>query len=409
MDDGINDLVELTIAGQTLKVAQSYEIRQSVLQQPGEFHLRVGQGPTIKEFIQRTSAMVADKKKAPFDPNTDFSMKIAGNPYMTGKTDGYRAEGSVGATELTIFGRDLLAQLHDSHVEESKSFTDATYTSLVKEALTAVGLNASKLDSSGQKDLANRKIQSGVPIRSLLPSREIDEILADVPGKGLGQTTAAISQVIQAKAGERWFEFLRRYLDRAGLMLWAGADGSFILSSPDPMQDPIYRVERQRGQTRNQVNVINADLLYDARPRFSFINVYGRGGGRIKGRTKSKGNTVDDEMVNILGYNVGRGMIIRDSNCQTLGQAQLLARRKRAEQARHGYQLVYTLAGHSTTALNGNRAVWTPNTTVHVIDDEFGLDRNFWIESVEFRRSPQTTTTLRMMRTEDVLFGSEES
>ena len=51
-------------------------------------------------------------------------------------------------------------------------------------------------------------------------------------------------------------------------------------------------------------------------------------------------------------------------------------------------------------------AVWTPNTTVQVDDDEFGLHGVYWLESCEYKRAPQTETVLRLMRVTDLLFGA---
>jgi prophage tail gpP-like protein len=99
---------------------------------------------------------------------------------------------------------------------------------------------------------------------------------------------------------------------------------------------------------------------------------------------------------------------VRDVNVSTDEQAEFFARRKLAESRRTGWQLTYTVAGHSTRAIGGlGRAVWTPDTVVEVEDDEFGLRDLFYIEAVDFRRPP-TTTTLTLMRTGDLVFGSDD-
>lgn len=417
-----DDKVSLTLNGETVLLATSWSIKQSVLQQPGSFEVRLGRGsvnpdprlgPTVKDLI------------AKYPPNTPFELRINDCLRMKGRTDGYRANAAGGqATELTIFGRDTLAPLHDAHIYKEMSFNDATYSSLVKSVLKEVGLDPNKLTTSGAN--VDRKLKSGVPVRELLPVRIIDEILAGKfeDGSGIGgtsgsggTTTAGASHsVLQTKAGERWMDYLRKQLDRAGLFLWAGGDGSIILSAPHAELGPIYRIVRRRGQNRNQVNVIHADLMNDTRPRYSFGIVYGRGGGKKKGRTKSIGDAVDNEMLDVYGFgkddrgnpSYSRAIVLRDTHCQNAAQAAFLAQRKLAEGRRHGWQLVYTMAGLSTPALGGGRAVWTPDTVVSVQDDEFGIDSNYWIESVEFGRHPQSYTTIRLMRSTDVIFGTAE-
>jgi len=416
-EDPINrDTVTLTLDGSEVKIATSFEINHGLMRQPSEFSIRLGRGstnkdtskgPTIRELIQQ------------FPPNTLAEVRINGNLRMTGRTDGYRATAAGGqASELTIFGRDTLAPLHDAHVAEDKGFQDATYKSLVQSVLNIVGLDGSKVTAgkdAANKANVNRKVQSGVSIRQLLPVRTVEEILKGNTASGAtggGNTAGGSKQVLQAKLGERWIDFVRKQLDRAGLFLWPTAEGEFLLSAPNSSQEPIYQIIRQRGQTRNQINVVHADYLNDTRPRYSFANVYGKSGHRAQGHHKAKGDSTDDIMINPkpsgYGYGISRALYIRDVHCQNTAQAAYLAQRKLAEGRRHGFQLVYTMAGLSTPAIKGGRAIWTPDTTVHVIDDEFGIDEVFWIDSVDFRRSPQTTTTIRLMHTYDIVFGTPD-
>lgn len=433
------DTVTLELGGGEVLKATSWNIRQSILAQPGEFEVTLGQGKTLKTLLEM------------FPPNTPFQLSINGNLRMTGRTDGYRASGD--ATELTIFGRDALAPIHDAHVTGDKSFNDDTYTSLVHKVLSECGLGNTKLSATGNN--INRKLMSGVPIKELAPARTIDQILADTSPADKGSTThAGNAKALQAKLGEKWFEFLRKQLDRAGLMLWATGDGNFVLSAPNVEQFPMAQLVRQRGALRNKVNVIRADLLNDTRPRFTFAIVYGKSGGKKFGRATSKGSASDAEMVK-LGFgnaieiarrggrsgasrlmpartideilaseakNAAKGsstkgktipgnsraLVIRDAICTNEAQAAYLAARKLAEARRHGYQLVYTVAGLSIESPLGGRGVWTPDTMVSVFDEEFGISDSFWVESVEFARRPQSNTTIHLMRPEDVLFGAAE-
>ena len=71
---------------------------------------------------------------------------------------------------------------------------------------------------------------------------------------------------------------------------------------------------------------------------------------------------------------------------------------------------MYTFAGN-TLEFNGSytRAVVVPDTTVWVDDAMAGLNGVYYIESVRRARTPQTITTIRLMRPEDLVFGDISS
>ena len=393
-----DDVVRLVVGGKEINIATGYEIHQSVLEQPGSFSISLGQDKSIRDLISKDGRIFG----APFAPNTPFELYIRNSKRMTGRLDGFRvSQSGSSATQITVIGRDTLAPVHDAKVAADISFTDATYKSLVSKVLEILGLDPSKLSTSGTAD---RQLKAGVPIRELIPARTVEEILKEV---GENQTTGSTHQSLQAKIGMRWLDFIRKQLDRAGLFLWGGGDGTIILSAPNSNLGPIYRIVRKRGQTRNDVNVEAVDYLYDTRPMYSFAIVYGKFGKQQTGFHKSKGDSADDIMLN-LGFGINRAEVIHDKFCQTTGQAQYLAQRKLAEGRRHGFQLVYTVAGHSTPAIGGGRAIWCPDTVVEVDDDELGIKDVFWIDSVDFRMNPFKNTTIRLMRTYDVVFGTPD-
>jgi prophage tail gpP-like protein len=93
---------------------------------------------------------------------------------------------------------------------------------------------------------------------------------------------------------------------------------------------------------------------------------------------------------------------------KTAKQADFLARRKCAEAHRAGWELVYTVVGHTAPSLQqpGQLAVWAIYMVVEVLDDEYGIRGLFWIEGVELRRDGSgTITTLTLMRPENLVFG----
>ena len=107
-----------------------------------------------------------------------------------------------------------------------------------------------------------------------------------------------------------------------------------------------------------------------------------------------------------LGFD--RPKVIRDAKCANAAQGEYLARRTIAEANRAGINYTCTVAGHTFPTLRtGERAVWTPDTVVYVQDDEFDIEGPWYVEQVGFRRQPQTTTELTLLRIQDLIFAED--
>lgn len=384
------DSVQLRIGGDTILNAESWTVTDSVMEQPGRWSLRFG-FDTIATYNFYLYA-----------PGKTFTLLIGGAPQATGVIEKRELEMKPGSsgTELVVGGRDVLAPLFKATVTAQTSFTNATYSGMVQTVLKAVGLDPSKLVLSNTN---NRQIKAGIPITETAPADVIDQLDQQVPG-----TLGADASVLQAKVGQSWMEFLRLHLDRAGLMLWAGADGTFILSTPNAQQKPSYTLFRNIAQTAGQTNILGWHLVDDTSDRHAEAIIYGRGGGRKAGRAKAKGLFLDQEM---LDYGFGQSIVIRDRYVQTGAQAAYLARRKLAEERRQGWQLHYTFAGHTLPRYASrdwaSRAVVVPDTVIYVDDNLLGIQGSFYVDTVERTRSEGTgtQTTIRLMRPEDCIFG----
>jgi prophage tail gpP-like protein len=389
---GTVDPVVLELNGQQALYAQGWSIAESILQQPSHWSISLGSEAGALDLY------------AACPPHTPFSISILGKKQATGRTDARELEMAGSGSLLTIRGRDALAPLHDGFVQADRSFPDTTYTALVWAVLGEVGVvpKTSRVDPALLKasNAANRSLKAGVPITEIEPPEQVNQI-AQTP---IGATLGAISMNIQAKVGERWLEFLRHHLDRAGLFLWAAADGTFVLSTPNPKQTPTYKLYRQIQVDNLTTNVLGWGIADDATHRHSEATIYGRGGGRKKGRQKAKGAYADKEMQD-WGYD--QAFTIRDRYVQTGIQAAYRARRALAEERRNGWRLEYTIAGNTLPVAGSStdRAVVTTDTTVDVADDLLGIYGTFYIETVHRERGPQTQTTIRLMRPDDLVFG----
>ena len=381
----LDDRVRLTFTSADGKqnvapIIESYEFTKSILTQPAAYSLRLGWGNVTKDLL------------SVLKPQLPTQIVINDCIQATGFLDDVEASGEVGATEISLHGRDALARMHDSYIEAELSLTDSTYAQLVERALSET-VGDYVLSYSNEQ---NRRLTTGIGVKQT-GAPDVDPTQ---------NSKGPIAKQLKAHIGERWYEYVKRQLDRAGLFLWCDGNGEFTLTAPNANQAPIYRIERRRGQTRDQVNVISARFRNATSQRFSECKIYGRGGGKKFGRTKVSGIFVDQEMT-ALGLK--RPLVIHDANVTNEEQAVFYARRKIAESIRASWNLTYTVAGHTIPSLqNGQRAVWAPDTVVSVSDDEFGLSDNYYIEKVTFRRNPATTTELTLLRRDSLVFATGE-
>ena len=379
-----SDVVTLVLGGKELTIAESYHVSTGILDQPSAFSFTLGHGTILPKDILATAV-----------PNTAFQLAVGGILQFTGFLDGANVSQSAdGPTQVSIRGRDALAVLHDSFVEVENAYTSTSYIQFVQTALDTVGFKGKLLTNY----TASRSARAGVQV---LPVNEFDsatgqaQIIAD---------SGAPFRPLMAKVKERWGHIVKRELDRAGLMLWSDQVGNAVLSRPNTYQKPIYRIVRSR--TGSRANATSVTFRNESTQRFSSCQVYGHFGGKKNGRSHAKGEYVDDEMT---GWGYSRPYVFQNIHLVNDKQAEYLASRKLAESRRQGWHLSYVLGGHTTPSIGSTgRAVWTPDTMIDVDDEELGIKGAFWLESVEYARSPETTTTVNLMRVEDLLFGETQ-
>ena len=414
---GIEDDVAVTIDdGSTTRVLESYEVRHSFFtQQPNVFACRFGSGETAVEILKRMR------------PRARIELRVGGALQQTGWIDGPEIESDAQAgTTITIHGRDAMADLHDAQVPADRSWKDVSFEQLTSDVLlAALGTTGFTLFTHGNE--ANRKTVTGggaqVPAIDAPP---------DIKPALIG--TSSQGKQLHAKAGEHWYAFLKKELDRAGLFLICGASGEFILCRPNGQQRPLYRILREPNATRQTTSATRVHFKNLTHKRHTVYEVLGKGGGKggvgagvgvpedapedIKpaliaamaassARRPLRATFVDEEMV-ALGYPLSRVRTFRDNHVTSIKQCEFLARLRCAQARRENWELVYTLAGHTTPGLRGGqRLTWAVDTMVEVIDKELGIEGTFWVETVLFRRAATggTTTEIHLMRPQDLVFG----
>lgn len=401
------DDVRLVVNGQDILIAESWDIHEGILEQPMSWSLQMGSGQTAAQIIQ-----LAPKHSA-------FQLYVAGALQATGVTEGIRASGGGRTpTAVTIKGRDPLCELYVGHVVAPQSFVNSTYLQMTWRALVAVGLCTGAVPDPKQlatSNSANRIVKAGKKIVEIKPPKSVDEIIQD-EDNGSEETATQFSE-ITARIGDNWLHFLRRYLDPAGLTLWAAADGTFILSEPNVNTSPAYSIIRRAGPNTQGLygNIISYEFIDDATHRHSYAVAYGRGGGRKAGRAKCEGDEESEDM-NAAGWtnrnmnspDTSRKIAFREASVQNRIQCENYCERKLMEEAREGYQLRYILSGHTLPSFGGSSptdtTVITTDTIVMVTDEEIGITSPtaFYIESLRRMRKPETCTEIRLMRPSDV-------
>jgi prophage tail gpP-like protein len=389
---GVQDRVDLVVDGDEVILAEHYQVKAGILTQPAAFALRLGTRSQRAELFKK------------YPPRTPFQLQINGNVYQTGLTDGYTTSGGVG--NVVLEGRDLLQAIHKDEVDNEEALDHGTFKELVQKQLDAAGCSAKDLlglfpgsPNAGKlifTNEANRKAITGATIRQLQKPRPVAEEKIETVAGGITK------RQVQAQLGETRLSYVHRYLDLAGLFLWAAGDGSFVLSEPNPHQGPLYRLYRKKGPPAYS-NIEDDRYSNLTVQRYSRCTTHARSGGRKSGRKKVFAEFVDQEMV---GWGYVDGISIRDVNVDSPTRGEFLARRKIAESRRHGWKLAYKVMGHTTGAITGGKAVWAPDTMVEVDDDDLGIQGNYYIESVEFSRGGDGAFSwLELMRLEDLVFA----
>lgn len=401
--------------GHEVPIASEYTVHAGVLEVPAAFEMTVGHASIAAELADLFPAF------------TPFQLYVGDTVVQTGETDGYATTGSKGS-EVKLYGRDMLKWLVDTELPHDRTFAEKTFLQLTEMALAAVGLGGRAVATD---NTANRKAITGTTkVRTTT-----EETQTDVATQG---ATRTVHKKIEAEIGTPWWDFLAEQYRRAGLFLWATVDGGFALARPNGSQVPLYRILRRRGGTSEpgEVTVLGQpEFSFDAVRRYTECHVTGRAGGGIDGRGQVRGQAFDREMFELLnpGGDYDRFVAlaskakltgseqsefsglrrkahyVKDDKVQTREQAGFLARRKIAESRRNGWSLSYTVSGHTAPALaGGGRAIWAPDTVVHVVDDELGIDGPMYVESCVYERKPFTTTKLKLMRVEDLVFAEED-
>ncbi|HKO46633.1 MAG TPA: hypothetical protein VJV79_02865 [Polyangiaceae bacterium] len=396
-----NDVISVHLNGQELgfgvgdetglAIIESYEVKLSVFQQPSAITVRLGWGGNVDALAKYAK------------PNSPFTFSIAGTKILTGVVYS-RGVPTAQSTCLELKVRDYMARLFDDEIQDEISFNNKTYFSLTRTVLNIVGMteqpNTFKLLADND---ANRAVISRAKGKKRKPKNKSQVIEQIETGVGAGGAKI-VRTTIKANVGTSYYNFLQEQYKLAGLFLWCTADANFVLARPTADQEPAYTILVREGQQLTAGRMVDRVYEDNATQRHTGYIVYGRAGTGTEGRTKLVGSYVDAEMA---GYGFSHNRVIHDDDVKSQAEADYVARRACAEERRQGWKLEYTVSGHilpSTKGTNGY-LIWAQDMVCRVDDDDLNIHQKFYIQDVTFRRNPHMTTTIALMRPEDLVFA----
>lgn len=425
---GEGDRMVLRVAGDDIRLAENYEVSIALIQQPAAFHFRLGWGQTARQILER------------YGPGDRFELFLnrsrTGEDLVllqTGAIDDVEQSIDSDGSSVTMRGRDLMQFLLDDEMERETTYSEITYADLTKRMLREVGL-PSRAEALKFSNEANRKAVSGFSVNQKRPPRSTEELqiateqgvvaAAEQGGEGQGSAGAAIAaavaaarqrrgvaakrsyKTIKCEAGESRLAFLQRQYRLAGLFLWCSGNGDFILSEPNPETAPVVTLDISTGKSRLETNVLSANYKVGFGSRHTRCVVWGRAGSGKGGRTRVRGEYIDTASEEELGFI--KRKVVTDDDVRTLADATYVARRTIAEQRRSSRKLEIKVSGHTFPVAGDDDAfgIWAPDTEVNITSDTLYLTpRPWYLESIRFSRDGGTTTTLELMRNEDLVFA----
>lgn len=433
------DTIDLLINGKEVLCAKEYDVVIDYMTTPATFSMTVGSGRTVLDLMRA------------FPPNSLFALRVNGIVQFVGYTDGWDRVGG-GAAEIAISGRDRMAQLIRDHIENERSFTNATFEDLASAAIKGAGITESTLFY----DAASlRAAVSGTPI---VDSKTISTTTKSAPvvgkpggpelvitgvseGAGVifgvaevrqGTTTVETTQKkvvsmitgfkaekpIKWDAGESWFGAAKKDFDRAGIFLRAGVDPDgldpniFFLGTPDGQQPAKFWLlnTRRENTPDNAVLVGPPEVRYVMTGRHAEYVVLGQAGGGKDGRKQVIGRFHDAEAADA---GITAKLVKKDPQAKNTRQADFLARKLCAEERRSNRSFTYTILHRHTVPLISDprtRIVPCPDLVGHVRDDEIGLNAPLWVQRVQHHKGlgSGTYTKLTLIDPDDLVFGADD-
>lgn len=349
-------------------------------------------------------------------PGARVQLRVGGCTQATGFLDTVQRSASrSGGIIWTLEGRDVLGQAVDAQLDPRTQFKETqTLADLFRRVFTPFGWSTpAQFNIDAHKDTATK-------IGRLPPE---PRPTAKAPREH------KLAQV-RPNPGEGAYAFAARVAKRAGMHIWASADGRLLnLGRPFFEQDANYTLIRRRGGAQN--NILDATARFDATEQPSWVVAEGYSGGGAWGKSKMrivvpnpalkfrdewqpllKEAQANAKLVQLkdgagkplafplMSTERARPVYLRDDNSRTMADLEAYARREMMERVRKSLSYQVTVYGHGQADGGGNFLPWAVDQVVDVQDEVAGVQEPMWVLSRTFSksRSSGTTTKLELIR-----------
>lgn len=355
----MDDKVSLQIDGKRVEHFESYSVDADLYNADDAFSLELSNPESDVEAGMRCQLYVND------------IIELDGT--IDRVTKGYSKRGS----RLRVEGRDLMGLLVDSYAEDF------------------VTVEGQKIKALAEMMIGKTSRHPALPFVSRIPI----EYQANFVGKGRGkkQTVSepivgfleTVQKISHIEQGMTVFEVLRNYAMSRGLMFWMEYTKSgprFVFGRPVVKGNASYVFTYLESGAGN--NVLDGEEVIDFSRRYSKITVYSQGQGHQEhgmnaAAVNSKAVREDDAFP---FYKPFVARLTNDSQSPAL-YARLLQEKQRHD----GYQLHYSVPGHSQDGEN-----YRINELALVTDEKFGISDYFLIFGRTFERSKDQGTVTRL-------------
>ena len=271
-------VIQLRDKGVALDRWTSYSFTSDFLTPTDSFHFTIGD----PEYVKGVSGSVRE--------GMTVTLRIAGKPICTGVID----EVAMGADRSggTVFecnGRDILGDVVDGTISPYAKFTaQDSLAKVIETVMGPYGIRTIAEDNNANRSLrvgnqfgsAKVKEPEGSSRRRVIRKRGASNRAA--PGS---PTKKFLKYEAKPYPGEGAYEFCHRLAKRAGLHIWAKADGSgVVIGKPDYSQESSFELVRRvsgfRGADRGEHNnIISGHVKYSRVNQPSVIIAAGKAGG----------------------------------------------------------------------------------------------------------------------------------
>ncbi len=342
------DTVALQVDGQRIERWLAYEIESDLYVADDAFSLEVADPEITIKRGQRCE------------------LYVNGALELTGIIDRCSRQYDKRGLSYRIEGRDLMGLLVDSYCEQFVTVENKKLSDLAEMLLATVPFINRK----------NIEYQEDVVGKLKGKKRTVDE-----PIVGYMDTPQRISQI---EPGMTVFEVLKNYAASRGLMFWAKADGTLVFGRPKAAGEPLYSLTCAKDGI--STTVLRGEEVDDISKRYSKVVVMGQQQGQ---------EDVDAEAINTRAqatdadFPFYKPYVIQDNNDSV--SPELHARQIMEAQLHEGYQLNYSVPGHSQKGRN-----WQTNELCQVRDEVLGIDGVYLVAGRVFSRSRTDGTLTRI-------------